>query len=279
MCPTVRPAAQSRGRRGIRPIRARGPALAAGGRAGSALVPVRPVESPTAGRGDPMTHAEDNNSRARPGEPSAGTPAPGARPAFALLVRETVLAVQGRFSDLGRLRRDHPELAGREGREALLQVHLFAGFPRVVEAFQVLAEVGGMGQPEPDEIRAEPPMHERGRGLFARIYGAGAPQVEGILHDAHPDLADWVLGHAYGRVLTRPGLEPKERELLAVAALAASHQDRQLASHVRGAMACGATPGELNAVLELLIPHLSEDDHRRAAAVVARFSIAPDRDT
>ena len=196
---------------------------------------------------------------------------------FVQLVDLTVLAVQGRFDDLAQLRTRHPELAGPEGREALLQVHLFAGFPRVVEAFQVLDRVGGMGRAEPAEVRAEPSLPERGRGLFQRIYGSGTERVEAILQDAHPDLADWVLGHAYGRVLTRPGLEPRERELLAVAALAASHQDRQLASHVRGAVACGATRSDLEGILERLVPHLEAEAHERSAAVIARFALPPGR--
>ena len=65
----------------------------------------------------------------------------------------------------------------------------------------------------------------------------------------HPDLASWILEDGYGRVLARPGLPAGERELLAVAALAALGLDRQLESHVRGARRLGAAPSRIRAVL------------------------------
>ena len=196
-------------------------------------------------------------------------------PDLELLLELTVLAVLGRFAELAELRRAHPELAGPRGREALLQVHLFAGFPRVVEAFQVLEDAGGLGRPGPNEVRAEPPLHDRGHALFERIYGAGAERVETMLASLHPDLLDWVLGHAYGRVLTRPGLDARERELLAVAALAASRQTRQLASHARGAAACGADAAELESALAVAAPWLDADELAEARRVVERFGAEP----
>jgi 4-carboxymuconolactone decarboxylase len=208
---------------------------------------------------------------APPHAPHGDTP-PAPKCDLPLLVDLTVQAVRGDFEGLEALRRAHPELACERGREALLQVHLFAGFPRIVEAFQVLATAGGMGRPEGEEVRLEEPQHTRGRALFERIYGDGAARVEGLLAELHPDLCDWVLGHAYGRVLTRPGLSARERELLAVAALAASRQDRQLASHVRGAVACGASRADLEQCLERAARFVEAADVERARRVVERFA-------
>jgi 4-carboxymuconolactone decarboxylase len=66
----------------------------------------------------------------------------------------------------------------------------------------------------------------------------------------HPDLAEWILSDGYGRVLARPGLSIRERELLVVAVLAALDIPLQLRSHVEGARRVGATPGEIRSVLE-----------------------------
>ncbi len=137
----------------------------------------------------------------------------------------------------------------RGWREAVLQAHVFAGFPRVVEALDVLDEAGGLGALESGEALAEAEQPERGRELFERVYAEHAPRVRASLERGHPDFARWIEGHAYGRILSRPGLSAAERELLAVCALAALGQERQLVSHVRGALRCGAQPADVRLVL------------------------------
>ncbi len=177
------------------------------------------------------------------------------------LVRLALAVQLGRFDELARLRRAAP--AGepdRAWREALLQAHLFAGVPRVVEAWSVLLEHGGLGAPEPGEL--DEPAAGAGERAFGAVYGARAPAVRERLGACHPLLERWVLAHAYGRVLARGGLDLARRELLAVVALAALEQERQLAAHLRGALAAGARAGALRAAAEaadaLLAPRARE---------------------
>ncbi|MFN0006358.1 MAG: carboxymuconolactone decarboxylase family protein [Planctomycetota bacterium] len=171
------------------------------------------------------------------------------------LLRLFVACVLGDWEGVRRARREagagEPD---RRWREALLQVHLFAGIPRQVEAAQVILQEGGLGDPDSDEIENAPgsDRHARGVALFERIYADDAEPVRAMLARGHPELERWVLEHAYGRVLARPGLSPDRRELLAVVALAALGQERQLASHARGALRCGATAEELDAALGLV---------------------------
>ncbi|MBK7877955.1 MAG: carboxymuconolactone decarboxylase family protein, partial [Planctomycetes bacterium] len=163
----------------------------------------------------------------------------------ARLVRLFAAAVLGRFDVVRALRARAPGgEPDRAWREVVLQVHVFAGFPRLVETYGVLEAAGGLGTIEPDEAlgdRSAEAARADGRALFERIYASDAPAVHGMLARHHPDFARWIEEHAYGRVLARPGLEPRLRELCAVAALAVLGQERQLASHVRGALRCGAT--------------------------------------
>jgi 4-carboxymuconolactone decarboxylase len=56
----------------------------------------------------------------------------------------------------------------------------------------------------------------------------------------HPDLAVWMIEQGYGRVLSRAGLDPATRELVAVTVLAATGWERQLVSHLLGASRLGA---------------------------------------
>lgn len=194
----------------------------------------------------------------------------------ARLVRLFAAAVLGRFDlvrDL-RARAPHGE-PDRAWREVVLQVHVFAGFPRLVETFGVLEAAGGLGALEPGEERAREPeadARSAGSALFERIYATDAPGVRAMLAHYHPDFAAWIEEHAYGRVLARPGLAPRMRELCAVAALAVLGQDRQLASHVRGALRCGASRAEVESVLAVLADLLPDDRRERAHAVAARFS-------
>jgi 4-carboxymuconolactone decarboxylase len=155
----------------------------------------------------------------------------------------------------------------RAWRECVLQAHVFAGFPRVVEAYGVLAACGGLGQPAAEEILGESDEHERGRALFERIYESDAQKVRAMLRAGHPDFERWIEGHAYGRILSRPGLEPRVRELLAVAGLAALGQDRQVASHARGALRCGASSSEVAEVIEAIAEQMDSERIARARAV------------
>jgi alkylhydroperoxidase/carboxymuconolactone decarboxylase family protein YurZ len=61
-----------------------------------------------------------------------------------------------------------------------------------------------------------------------------------MLKSYHGELHDFVLDTAYGRILSRRGLAPRIRELIAVAALAVMDQIPQLVAHGRGAMHFGA---------------------------------------
>jgi len=185
------------------------------------------------------------------------------------LARLTVAIVLGRFDLVRALRRGAaPDAAWRE---AVLQSHLFAGFPRLVEACEALAEEGGLGAPGPDERGYETDRLLDGRRLFDAIYADAAPTVRARLAAHHPQLSRWIEGHAYGRVLARPGLPLAMRELLSCAALAALGQPRQLAAHVRGALRAGATRAELRALLDAIEDLLEPAAADAARGVIERF--------
>jgi len=189
------------------------------------------------------------------------------------LLRWFLACTLGNWEEAARARREAgPGEPDRRWREAWLQVHLFAGIPRQVEAAQVLALAGGLGEPDPDEIDRTSDLEQRARGseFFDRIYAGDSQPVRAMLARGHPEFERWVLEHAYGRVLSRPGLAPERRELLAVVALAALGQERQLASHARGALRCGATPEELDEALEAVLD-LVEPEHPGRIAEARRM--------
>jgi 4-carboxymuconolactone decarboxylase len=156
-----------------------------------------------------------------------------------------------------------------EIREALLVHSLFAGFPRTLDALSAAA--GALADRDPHLPAAEPDLpaedgprralfRERGDRLFSRVYGAGAAVVLERLRALDPELPDWVLEDAYGKVLARPVLSAAERERLAVVLLAAQGLRNQLRGHVLGALRCGATRDQVEASLAAAADHLEAED-------------------
>jgi 4-carboxymuconolactone decarboxylase len=141
----------------------------------------------------------------------------------------------------------------REIREAILETFLFAGYPRAIHAFETLAEViEARGCDEPPPRDRLPPrsglrvfFRRRGRDLFHEVYRGDAQAVLDRISSFHPEFSDWIVEDAYGKVLARPFLDLKTRELIAVALLTALDLPRQLTPHIRGALRAGAKPKEV----------------------------------
>jgi alkylhydroperoxidase/carboxymuconolactone decarboxylase family protein YurZ len=189
------------------------------------------------------------------------------------LLRLSTSIIVGNFDELAAVRASAPPgEPDRAWREVVLQVHLFAGIPRQIAAYEVLEQAGGLGTIGPEEHLRTPALRENGLGPFELIYGANAEIVERQLIRFHPDFADWVLGHGYGRAFPRPGLTIDRRELVAVAALAALGQDRQLASHVRGSIRVGAPREEIEASVEAVRDLIGDARADQAQAIVERFA-------
>ena len=158
----------------------------------------------------------------------------------------------GEFDMVRELRSAAPEgEPDRAWREAVLQTHLFSGFPRLVQAYGILEVEGGLGEPEPGEYDLGEDTGTRGAALFDTIYANAADKMRERLTSFRPDFATWLLEHAYGHVLSRPGIEPALRELLSVCVLAAMDQPAQFESHARGALRLGATQEELQRALDI----------------------------
>lgn len=172
------------------------------------------------------------------------------------LARVAALAALGRDESLAealRLARKS-SVTLRALRETLLQVYLFAGFPRCVNAMDVMEETFGHlppVQPETLPVGAmrRNMLRRRGLELFRMVYGETGPRVLARIGRQHIEFRDWIVIDAYGKVLSRPGIVPAERECISVALLATLDLPRQQVAHVRGALRCGATPEEVEAAI------------------------------
>jgi 4-carboxymuconolactone decarboxylase len=150
--------------------------------------------------------------------------------------------------------------------EIILQSYLFAGFPRSLNAARAWRSASGRPAPVQD---SEAPVNDlafwrkRGEETCRVVYGDSYERLRENIRALHPALDEWMIVDGYGKVLSRPGVDLRTRELCVVAACAVSGQQRQLHSHLHGAMNAGASAAELGAVLDALTDLISRDDLAR----------------
>lgn len=123
---------------------------------------------------------------------------------------------------------------------------LHAGYPAALEGLRVLQEVWP-GRARRTREGGVADWRRRGERLSRRVYGGVFPKLLLRVRAMHPDMAVWMVEQGYGRVLSRPGLPARLRELVAVTVLAAGGWQRQLHSHLLGAVRCGAARAEVRA--------------------------------
>jgi 4-carboxymuconolactone decarboxylase len=171
--------------------------------------------------------------------------------------------------------------------EALLQTYLFAGFPAALEGLSALAATYAASpsvsnqpvQPnketQKEEVQKKPLQNtnqnsahflhnlydahydiqqfaRRGEFLCERIYTHTYNKMRHSLSATSPDLDAWMIIEGYGKTLSRSGLDICTREILIVAILAALGWEKQLYSHIRGALNVGATKQQCSVALKAL---------------------------
>ena len=154
--------------------------------------------------------------------------------------------------------------------ELILQSYLFSGFPRTLNAAREWRRISGRPAPEQDhEANAGnlPAWKDRGEATCATVYGPFYAGLRRNIRMLHPALDSWMIVDGYGKVLGRPGLNLRLRELCIVACCAAAGQSRQLHSHLHGALHAGATPSEVSGTLGA-IEHMLDAEAMRGVRLL-----------
>ncbi len=150
--------------------------------------------------------------------------------------------------------------------EIILQSYLFAGFPRALNAMRMWRVVSERPAPvtDPEALAEDFDLwRRRGAETCSVVYGKSYEKLRQNVCELHPALDEWMIVDGYGKVLSRPGVDLRTRELCVVAACAVSGQQRQLHSHLHGALNSGSSVGEIAAVLDALGDLISRDDLAR----------------
>ncbi len=149
--------------------------------------------------------------------------------------------------------------------EVLLQTHLFAGFPRALNAMREWRRheptpVAGLDDGDVETRR------QNGVSTCAAVYGSMYERLRENIRVLHPLLDDWMITEGYGKVLSRPGLDLPRRELCIIAACAASDQERQLHSHLHGALNVGVAPAVIDQTIDAIDDLVG--DHAQSARLL-----------
>lgn len=146
--------------------------------------------------------------------------------------------------------------------EVILQTYLFAGFPRALNAAREWRRISGREAPVFDAHAIDTPEDRRqlGDATCATVYGRFYERLRVNIRELHPALDQWMIEEGYGKVLSRTPLDLARRELCIVAACAIARQDRQLHSHLHGALHAGASAAVVSAALAAVSPWLDPDD-------------------
>jgi 4-carboxymuconolactone decarboxylase len=144
-----------------------------------------------------------------------------------------------------------------EAEEALLQSYLFVGFPVALQALAMWRE--RTGKQAPNDARSDAPESWRARGeaVCEKVYAGQYDRLRENIARIHPDMERWMLEEGYGKVLSRPGLDLKTRELCIIGVLVGLDAPQQLYSHLRGALNAGAPQEDVEAAVEIACAHCS----------------------
>lgn len=173
----------------------------------------------------------------------------------ACLVRLSAAMAAGADAEVeAELRRARGRLDPRHVDETIVQSCLFLGFPAALEAAATWREMRGAAPVDEDPLAG--PEHAveraaRGARLCRLVYGTAYEALRRNVGDANPALDRLMVETGYGAVLGRPGLDVLRRELCLVAVLAVQARDRQLHSHLRGALRAGAPVSWVEEALEI----------------------------
>ena len=166
--------------------------------------------------------------------------------------------------------------------ELVLQSYLFCGFPRALNAARewrrqsprsapsAQAELDAPAAEHADDTDQVNEWRIRGEATCAAVYDGMYEKLRFNVRDLHPLLDEWMIVEGYGKVLGRPGLDLARRELCIVAACAATGQDRQLHSHLHGALNVGVPADDLREALDLLAPLVGSSRASSARLLLAR---------
>ena len=166
--------------------------------------------------------------------------------------------------------------------EVFIQTGLYGGFPPTEAAIECAGEVfGDRGVSAPDDPPRDDSLEEldeRGRSVMAALHGErresgyAAPDnpVTSVLYEA-------AIRYGYGEIWTRPGLELRQRMLIAIASFVALRLDSQIRKFGESAINAGLGRDEVVEAVIQTAPYSGYPQALNALAILSDVSqFSPD---
>ncbi len=136
--------------------------------------------------------------------------------------------------------------------ELFLHLSLLLGFPTMLDGLTRLHEFSsGQNKRRKKQKETEGDVRARGKRTLVRVYGKATNRLLTNLASLHELVPSVIVRDAYGRIISRRGMSLRERELVNVVVLSIQRLDRQLFSHLRGALRVGVQPRTLRDAIHL----------------------------
>lgn len=149
-----------------------------------------------------------------------------------------------------------------EVKEIILQMSVYAGFPRCINAMNTLREVlnerksKGINDIEGSIIEQETNITERyskGAEALSHLDSLQVQHLEDSYRDFSPELIRFTIEYAFGDIHSRKGLEKRYRQIATVAALSTlGNASSQLKTHINGALNVGISEDEIKEIMLLM---------------------------
>jgi 4-carboxymuconolactone decarboxylase len=161
------------------------------------------------------------------------------------------------------------DVSPRTVEEIILQSHLFLGFPAMIEAARIFADVtanGGKADGLPGAYSEKNcrDWNRQGTAKIKHIYGPAFDRLVQYVNSFSPQILTWMINDGYGQVLSRPGAPFPLRELSVVATLTVTSYENQLGAHIRGTLNVGVDPAMIRKAIRDC-RYFCSDEHIKTA--------------
>ncbi|MFN4767626.1 MAG: carboxymuconolactone decarboxylase family protein [Ignavibacteria bacterium] len=154
--------------------------------------------------------------------------------------------------------------------EALLQIHLFSGYPASIEGLSLLQEVYNEEPAAIEEYNVQL-FKQRGEKLCRDIYTTVFEKMNKRMHSFSPELSEWMIIDGYGKTLSRANLDIQTRELINICILSLGKWKQQVISHIRGALHVGVEIHDIEEAIECLQAEQTNEAYAFAQEMLKEF--------
>lgn len=154
--------------------------------------------------------------------------------------------------------------------EAILQIHLFAGYPASIEGLALLKDIYNQ-EPQSAEPYDVALFKMRGEKLCRDIYTTVFEKMNARMQSFSPELAEWMIIDGYGKTLSRPALDIQTRELINICILSLGKWKQQCISHVRGALNVGISLDDIQLAITYLQSDSTKEAYNFASSILLEF--------